>query len=487
MELWPHQEEGLLKLRRSIASGKRRPVVQAPTGAGKTRLAAAIVEGARNKGNRVIFTVPALELIDQTITAFWDQGIKEVGVLQAQHIMTDTSQPVQIASVQTLARRVKPVTEVVIIDECHRVFESVTKWLATPEMANIPVIGLSATPWTKGLGKIYDDLIIVATTEGLIEKKLLSGFKVYAVSHPDLAGVRTLAGDYHEGDLSAAMDKPDLTADAVDAWQRLGDNRPTLVFAVDRAHAKRLQQDFEKAGVSTGYIDCFTPDDERKEVRKAFHEGSIKVVCNVNCLTMGVDWDVRCIVLARPTKSEMLFVQMIGRGLRTADGKDCCKILDCSDTHLRLGFVTDIHHSKLHDGKPVVADKKTPPLKLPKECPKCKFLKPAKVHVCPACGFAPERQSAVVAGDGELEELRRLPATMFEKQEWYSMLLTIGRRRGYKLGWAANQYRQKFGVWPNGLSKHEREPTFEVWGYVKSRQIAWAKSKHNKHERHVTS
>lgn len=476
-ELWPHQQKGLQRLREAFYEGKRRPLVSSPTGSGKTLLAAAIVHSARQKGNRVIFCVPALELIDQTINAFWDEGIKEIGVMQAQHMMTDYSQPVQIASIQTLARRNKPDADVVIIDEAHRTFQSVIDWLASPDMADIPVIGLSATPWTKGLGKIYDELIIVATTQELIEQGFLSPFKVYAAAHPDLTGVRTVAGDYHEGDLSKAMDKPDLTADVVKTWKAIGENRSTLVFAVDRAHAARLQKDFEAAGVRTGYIDAYTPGDERKAIRNAFHRGDIRVVCNVNCLTMGVDWDVRCIVLARPTKSEMLFVQMIGRGLRTADGKDFCKILDHSDSHLRLGFVTDIIHDKLHDGSLNSVDKK-PPLALPKECPECHFLKPPKVTQCPICGYKPQRQSNVTAGDGELVEIAE-HASRAEKQKWFSMLLRMAEQRGYKGGWAANQYRAKFGVWPRGLSEIPTDPTMDVVSWVKSRQIAWAKSKHN--------
>jgi len=115
----------------------------------------------------------------------------------------------------------------------------------------------------------------------------------------------------------------------------------------------------------------------------------VKVVCNVGCLTIGIDWDARSIILARPTKSEMLFVQMVGRGLRMADGKTDCLILDHSDNHIRLGFVTDIHHDELDDGwerqKAIPKDREV----LPKKCPKCAFLKPPKLLACPCCGFIP--------------------------------------------------------------------------------------------------
>jgi DNA repair protein RadD len=351
-ELRPHQVKAIEMLRQSLGSGKRRPVLQAPTGFGKTLLAAAVVEGALAKKKRVIFTVPALSLVDQAVEAFWNERICDVGVIQGSHPMTDWSRPVQVASVQTLQRRPIPEADVIIIDECHRWFDFYGKWMADPAWQSRPFIGLSATPWTRGLGQYFDDLIIAATTQDLISERYLSPFRVFAPSHPDLSDVRTVAGDYHEGDLSEVMRDSPLVADVVDTWLRRAENRSTFCFAVDRAHARHLQAKFAEADVQTGYIDAYTPSSERCEIERRFHDGDIRVVCNVGCLTTGIDWDVRCIVLARPTKSEILFVQIIGRGLRPAKGKEDCLILDHSDTHLRLGFVTDIHHEVLDDGRP---------------------------------------------------------------------------------------------------------------------------------------
>jgi primosomal protein N' len=122
-ELRPHQAKAIEMLRQSLGSGKRRPVLQAPTGFGKTRLAAAVVEGALAKQKRVISTVPALSLVDQTVRAFWNDGIRDVGVFQGTNPMTDWSRPVQVASVQTLQRRPIPQADLALIDECHRWFD----------------------------------------------------------------------------------------------------------------------------------------------------------------------------------------------------------------------------------------------------------------------------------------------------------------------------------------------------------------------------
>ena len=307
--LWLHQERALEALRRSLAGGKRRPMLQGPTGFGKTLTAAHIIQRALDKGNRVIFTVPALSLIDQTIGAFAIEGIHCVGVMQADHPGTDGEQPVQVCSVQTLARRQKPEASIVIVDEAHLAFKSVHDWMADPAWAKVPFIGLSATPWTRGLGKHYDDLIVAATTADLIRDGYLSPFTVFAPSEPDLSGVRTVAGDYHEGELAEAMDQVVLIGDVIDTWIKRGENRPTLVYGVNRAHAEHLQQRFLEAGVTAEYIDCFTERADRERIFDRFRASQTRIICNVATLTVGIDLDVRCIIDARPTKSEIRFVQ----------------------------------------------------------------------------------------------------------------------------------------------------------------------------------
>jgi len=404
-DLRPHQVRLIEQLEQEIAD-RRHVVAQMATGGGKTIVAADIARRKLESSRRVLFIVPALELIDQTVLKFIAEGIPigDIGVIQADHELTNWSRPVQIASVQTLIRRNLPFADLVIIDECHRVFEKITERLAGA-WKHIPVIGLSATPWTRGLGKHFEKLIIGATTQELIDAGYLSKFRVFAPASPDLTDVRTLAGDYHEGDLGEAMNKNALVADVIDTWLARGKGRPTIVFAVDRVHAKHLQQKFIDTGAVAEYIDCYTEKDERKSIADRFRKGEVEVVCNVGVLTTGIDWtNISCIVLARPTKSEMLFVQMVGRGLRTAADKDDCLILDHSDNHIRLGFVTDIHHGELDDGRE--RQKAEPKAKevLPKKCPQCAFLKPAKILICPACGFKPEPRCEIVNKDGELVE-----------------------------------------------------------------------------------
>jgi DNA repair protein RadD len=480
--LRPDQVDLISNIRAALRSGCRRLVAQAPTGFGKTIVGATMARGVLERGKRVVFTVPALSLIDQTIEKFRAEGINDIGVIQANHPLTNPMMPVQIASVQTLMRREMPPADLIVIDEVHRFYIAYAEWTSAPRLANVPIIGLSATPWTKGLGQHFDKLVIGATTRQLIDQGFLSPFKVFAPASPDLSEVRTLAGDYHEGDLGDVMNRNSLVADVVSTWQRLGQRRPTLCFAVDRAHAKNLQQQFISAGVPCGYIDSYTTAAEREEIRTRFHAGELEVVANVGCLTTGIDWDVRCIILARPTKSEMLFVQMIGRGLRTAEGKTDCLILDHSDNHARLGFATDIIHDKLDDGKVRPKAKPKDAEALPKKCPQCSFLKPPKTLTCPVCAFTPKPVCQVITTDGDLVELASegaLTLIRADRRSFYAELRQIAADRGLKQGWAAHKFKEKFGTFPpwDWNDAPTATPTVTTLRWVKSRQIAYAKAR----------
>lgn len=496
-ELRQHQARALEMLAESLASGRKRPLIQAPTGFGKTLLAVHIIEQALERGQRVLFVAPAISLIDQTVEAFRAEGITDIGVMQGIHPLTNHNARVQICTIQTLARRRKPDAGVVIVDEAHVVHDTLVTLMNGPRWRDIPFVGLSATPWTKGLGKHYDDIIITSTTAELIEGGYLAPFIVFAPTTFDLSGVRVRAGEYVDADLSEAVDTPQLVGDVIETWLKRGENRPTLCYGVDRSHAKHLQERFIEAGVRAEYIDCFTEREEREAIFDRFRFGDTKVICNITTLTTGIDLDVRCIIDAHPTKSEMRYVQVVGRGLRTAPGKDRLIVLDHAGNSLRLGLVSDINHERLDDGKPRSkgedsSEKKVP---LPRLCDGCSAVIPMKATCCPQCGAAVRSKSGVVAAEGELVEIgsdtapARSGATYTEKIRFMSELKGLAdetnaqrKRQGkslYSTGWAAVQFKEKFGGWPDYVIKAvpPEPPSLRVRQWVKSRQIAFAKAR----------
>jgi superfamily II DNA or RNA helicase len=474
-ELRPHQHEALRMIRLSAGKGNRRIVCQMPTGAGKTVTAAKLIASALAKGKSSIFTVPALSLINQTVDAFEAEGVTGIGVMQANHPRTNPLARVQVASVQTLAKRDIPDASVVIVDECH-IRASVVERLMD-ERPDVFFIGLSATPWADGMGERWQDLVIPVTIGDLIEAGMLSRFKAFAPDVPDLSGVKIKAGEYAEAGLERVMGSAKLVGSVTQTWLEKGDNRPTLCFAVNRAHAAALAGEFQRHGVASAYVDAFTDMAERSHINGQFRAGEIRVICSVRTMTTGVDLPVSCIIDAAPTRSEMLHVQKIGRGLRVNPGTEDCLILDHAGNSIRLGLVTDIYHDALSVAdRAEKGEKKPDDEKLPKPCIMCGELHTGMT--CPGCGHERRPSGRVETADGDLVQIagaQKRPS-LTDKQTFWSMALWLDneRVRGGKL--AKGMFKGKFGVWPNGLQDTPIPADRAFMNYDKSRRIAYAKA-----------
>ena len=479
-DLRDYQEEAREKIRDEFRAGKKRVVLQLATGGGKTAIAASMISGALERGKRSLFICDRIELIEQTSRRFDAEGIPH-GVIQGQHERYRPWEPVQICSIQTLAVRKRwPEAGFIIQDECHSCFKAMNRIIE--RWSNIPMVGLSATPWSRGLGRWWESLVVGATTSELIEKGFLVPFRVYGPAGPDLSGVKTVAGEYHEGQLGLAVDKPQLVADIVSTWKKYASTQQTICFAVNIAHSKHIVERFRSEGIRAEHLDAYSPPEERRDVLRRFDDGDVQLVSSVDLLTKGYDSpQATCMIDARPTKSLILHVQKTGRVLRIHPGKTEAIILDHAGNTSRLGFVSDempchLDDGKRKEGKPV--ERKEP---LPKPCPACHFMKPAKVYICPACGFKPERISDVETAPGELVELRGKQKqkkakahvwTKEQKGQFYGELKALEFQYGYKKGWAAHQYREKHGVWPNHYNDVPMsEPSQFTINYVRHRQM----------------
>jgi superfamily II DNA or RNA helicase len=486
-----YQEAAINELWLAFQNGER-PVLAAPTGAGKTLIASDVFNSARRLNLRVAFVVPFLSLIDQTWEAFKHAGMDEAdfSIIQADSPHQNYSKPIQICSADTLVRRKQlPQVDIVIFDECHRQSKLYARWMR--ECPNVKFAGLSATPWARGMRDIWDRLIIVSTTRELIEQKFLCDYKYYAPTSPDLSGVSIVAGDYHEGQLGDAMNKPHLVADLIKTWKEKASDRPTLCFCVTREHAREVQSQFLENGVAAGYCDAYTSVKDRKALIEQLRTGELKVVTNIGTMTTGLDAPfLSCIILARPTKSEMLFLQIVGRGLRTHASKEHLLVLDHSDTGLNLGLPCSIHHTDLLPGK-ISKEAKAAAKEAAKEksnkphkCISCNHVHDRNLMVCPSCGHIRKRVSDVVMREGYLSELSKdgsqkaiLNVDLAIRQDWYSGLLYIAMERGYSQGWSAHQFKSKFNMWPDNFKKVAKPPTNAMRGWVRSRQIAYAKAR----------
>jgi superfamily II DNA or RNA helicase len=303
-----------------------------------------------------MFTVPMLSILEKTVQEFYDEGVRDNGVIQGQHHMQDIHAKLQIASVQTLARRTVPEFDLVFVDECHVKSSAIVKMMETQPKCRF--VGLSATPWRKGMADEWDHLCVCATTKDLIELGWRTDFRIFAPDIPDRTGAEIVAGDITE-EAAEKMMRP-VVGNIVGKWLELGDNQPTLGFAPNRVSAKNMQERFQNAGIAAGYIDGYTDDIEEAKTLRDFKDGNIKVLWSVQKLIAGVDLDIGCIIDAAPTMSEIRLVQKYGRGRgqkrHLGDSEGRVIVIDHAGNTNELGFVTDIHHEKFVSGKPTEAE-----------------------------------------------------------------------------------------------------------------------------------
>lgn len=325
----PYQLEGIARARAAMARGIKRLLLVMATGGGKTVVAALIAHGVLAKQRRALFLAHRREIIAQTWAKLVEAGIPaaQVGVIMADGRIThpvtrerfDARQrnaPMQVASVQTLVGRALPPADVVFADECHHArAKSWQTILDHYTAAGARIVGLTATPIRqdgRGLGELFEELLVVQSFRELAAQGYLVVPRVYTHPRlPDLSGVHTVAGEYQQDEVAAAVDTPGLVGDVVEHWISHAEGRSTIVFAASVEHSQHLAAAFLAAGVRAEHIDAKTPAIERDGILGRLADGTTRVLANMGVCTEGYDCPrAKCIVLARPTQSLGLYLQM---------------------------------------------------------------------------------------------------------------------------------------------------------------------------------
>lgn len=466
IELREYQKLAVDKIRAKMTEGHRRIIYHAPCGSGKTATSSDIIAKAYANGKKVLFLAGRRELIFQAKKTLEQFGIN-CGVIMAGEEPNLDAQ-VQIASMQTYVRRMNLEelqfnhwwhdADIIFCDEAHGSISPSFQKILQAYGDKMYVIGLSATPCRgdgRGLGEYFDEIVSTVDVGELIEQNYLVPVRYFAPSCPDLTGIKTVAGDYDKKELGERVNTIKLVGDIYDNWSIICPDRPTIIFATNVKHSISIKDAFSLRGIGIEHIDAKTPKEERGDALERLRSGKLQVITNVGILTEGFDFpEASCVILARPTKSLGLFLQMAGRGLRIAQGKNDLVLLDhagCIENHGRLEWSREW---SLDGKKKAWSERKKKDPKEPTmlKCSVCHAVFQGE-KLCPDCGTLLQTfGKKIETEDGELKELGKKEGfSPLEKRRWYGMLKHYAITKGYKEGWISHKYKEKTGVWPRGM------------------------------------
>lgn len=451
----PYQQRAIAGV---LAQLDNRPLLVSPTGSGKTVMGCEIIDAIVAGGGRVLVLAHRRELIDQTARKL--------------HAYKRAGSSVLVESIQRAAGRNAMLTlpmmgfRAIVIDEAHHACAATYKRVIDA-MPSAAVIGLTATPFRldgKGLGEVFRSIVSAATPMELIDAgSLLAPRYFVGRKTPDMAGVRKARGDYAQGAAAEKVDTPEIVGDVIEQWQRLAADRVTVCYAASIEHSRHLVDRWQAIGVAAAHLDGKTPADERSDIIAGLAERRIQVVSNYAILTEG--WDLPscgACVLARPTASTQLYLQMVGRVMRPdpadPDGPQPL-VLDHAGNVVRHGRAEQTRAATLAG----IVKQEVEALRTCKQC----FAVYPPQPICPSCGHqhqaeARQKIEAEIV-EGELVELAKEAAELWPHQgREFAQLLVVASKRAYRVGWARAQMRLDDPCWRADL-RIERE-FYRPWG-----------------------
>jgi len=486
----PFQKTAHEALRQGFRDGHKNQLIMAPTGAGKSYLGHRIAHEALLKGKKAVFVCDREALIDQTSETADEYGLSAHAIIKADHWRRDTSMPYQIASIQTIMKReFWPKADVIVIDEAHTQYKG---WVDHAMNTDAACIGLSATPFSKGLGKIFTNLINAATMDELTNQGILVPMHPLTCVRPDMTGAPTKAsGEWT--DKAAEERGMGIIGDVVSEWLKYGEGRKTIVFGSTIRHCEELARQFIDAGVMAATYTTNTKKAERDQLLAEFkkHDSLVRVLISVEALAKGFDVkDVGCVVDCRPLrKSLSTAIQMWGRGLRSSKetGKQDCILLDHSGNILR--FLEDYEEIYFHGlsaldmGEKldkVIRDKEDYE---PKGCPSCGY-KPFSKR-CMSCGYEHQAPAMDAAEAGEMKAVMLGKKKLADdRRHLWEQVCTYARGHSApekQAGRAWHLFKDMTGTAPPSDWKFVNTPNVEitrnVQNKIRSMNIAYVKAR----------
>ena len=359
ISLRPYQKELCLDIQEALwphdgSEGVRAVCAVLPTGGGKTVCFSQMALSFHRAGHRLCAGAHREELVDQMSAKFFDFDVPH-GIIKSGLPISHQAY-IQCAMIQTLAGKVHqlPPPDVLVIDECHHTPASQYQKIIDAMPTTTKIIGFTATPERldgKGLGNVYDRLVVGPQVPELISMGYLVPATVFAPALVDTSSLHTRMGDFDKTEVAQLMDEPTITGDAVEHYKRLASGTSAVAFCVGIAHAVHVAECFNTAGIAASHIDGGMAKPQRKAILERFRSGDILVLTSADLISEGFDLPrIETAILLRPTKSLGLYLQQVGRALRVQNGKRRAVILDHVQNSLRHGL-PDEHREWCLDGK----------------------------------------------------------------------------------------------------------------------------------------
>jgi superfamily II DNA or RNA helicase len=425
INLRPYQKQSIAEIDEYFRNGKKRVILRANTGAGKTTIATWMIERSLRYNYPTIFVVRGRLLVSNASETL-DKYKIDHSVCMAGHYRYSQKKLVQVCSIDTLKARqnwpFKDQQPLIFLDEMHKDYSDMFE-----QYPDAFFVGMSGTPYNDN--SHYQAVVCPIEGFELRDMGFLVPERIYCPHIIDVSAVKMKAGDFDKKQLQSVVTQSAVVGNVVQDWKDFGQNRPTLCFAVSVEHSLQLKQAFNDAGVSAVHIDASSSDEERANAKRGLISGKIKIACNVDIFSTG--WDcppISCILLARPTWSLTWYLQVVGRGLRPHESKTDCIILDNAGNVFRHGAPYRIREVSLE--KPTKKKSRTMDTRVC-TCEECFYVFDPEEHSgCPACGWVrPKREREVKNIAGTLVEY-------FESEEARAKhLFAMMRADYYKLEW----------------------------------------------------
>jgi DNA repair protein RadD len=436
MQLRDYQHRAIEAVYRYFEHSRGNPIVVAPTGAGKSVIIGALCRTilADFPSQRMLVLSHVKELIEQDfakIKAFWPES--PAGLYCASLGQRRARDAITVGSIQSVHRKAADLgwRDLIFIDECHLLSPNsetmYRKFIADMRQINpaVKIVGFTATPYraktgllTEGEGRLFTDVCIEISLAELLD----AGHIAPLISKPslvqaDMASVRITAGEFNAADMEREMDREELTRAALDeVFELAGDRKSWLVFCAGVAHSEHVRDAIRERGVSAETVTGDTPTDERDAILASLKDGRVRCVTNAQVLTTGFDApNIDLIVLLRGTTSPGLYVQMLGRGMRTHPGKRNCLVLDYAGNIERHGPVTHVKPPRKAEKR---GKKGSPSKTACLVCPRCRSAAPLDATQCDDCGHEFPERDRQVKHAAAASMLDVMPRDGIEVGEW---------------------------------------------------------------------